>query len=492
MVRLEIEEIQSKKAHLAPKLFKQLDIYEGDILSIAEPNTGKKIVALATKDNETFEHKVGLGREHIRSLGVDEGFTIEITPYREGLVPIRSIELGLAPASERTTRVEDQLLSVKKNERELLQFLGDRVFTINSKFEWDEYDLLISIEDTKPKLSSDDVARFGELEDFKYKWVGSEIKTFNGVLFIDISGSMKKKDMRCEGVDWAIERMEQEFKDPEARKFFQEIRGKKRISRLNGSLLAALKYLVEKIGRGVGEKIAVILYTTRAYVVDFGDGEMYYNSSQPTEDIASKLLKDAKETFHGKTNLLDALKDAREIIKDFPINKMKMFVVLTDGKVDKELECLEYFKDHIFPRGDIVVNTLGIGERINEDFLSHVANNSGGNYYHVENLRELVEKYSEYAMNLEIRGSSESIDSWKGSNTHEKVQQKTYNVPRCPSCSQGLSYYQDDWYCHGCQRYVGEINVSNLPVCSSCGKYLSYFDKNSSWYCYYCDRQEDI
>lgn len=484
MVRLKIMEKKGEKASLAPKMFKQLDIYEGDILSIIEPNTGKKTVALATKDYEIWEGSIGLSHEHISSLGVDEGFTIEITPYREGLVPIRTVEIGLARLRDGKRRVEDHILSVKKNEKELLRFLGNKLFTINSKFEWEKYNILVSIENTEPKLMSDDVARFGELESFSYKWVGSEIKTFNGILFIDISGSMEREDMVCEGLDWAVERMEQEFRDPEARDLFQIIKGKHNISRLNGSLIAALKYLVEKIGRGVGEKIAVILYTTDVHAVDFGNGTMYYNSSQPAEDIASRLIGKAKKTHHGKTNLIDALKKGHQITKEFPINKMKMFVILTDGKVDNEKECLDFFKDHVYPRGDIVVNTLGIGEKINEDFLSNIANNSGGNYYHVENLKELVEKYSEYAMNLEIKGSNVSIESWK----EDRI---SSNIPRCPSCNSGLSYYNNSWYCHKCERYLQGIDDRNIPVCDICGFYLSYFDKNSRWYCYRCEKHID-
>ncbi len=496
MVRLEIEKVEAKKARLAPKIFRELDIYEGDILSITEPNTEKKIVALASKHNGTSEKRVGLGKDHIKSLGVDEGFRVEITPYREGLVPVREVKLGIAPASSKAVRAEDRMLSIKKNEKELLQFLGDRVFTINSKFEWDRYDVVVSIEETVPELRADDVARFGELENFKYEWVGKEVKTFNGILFIDVSGSMEREDMMCQGIDWAIDRMKQEFTDPEAQKFFEEVQGKRRLSRLNGSLLAALKYLVEKIGRGVGEKIAVMLYTTNAHVVTF-DGNQYYNSSQPHDRVANTILKRAKDIHHGKTNLLDALKQARDISKDFPINKMKMFVILTDGEVDHEKESLDFLQKHIYPRGDIVVNTLGIGDEINEDFLATVANNSGGQYHHIRDLKELVEKYSEYAMNLEIQGKEESIVSWKRSLGSESGQVKEtseyYAKPKCPHCGTGLVYSDNDWYCYGCQVYVGsEIEVRNVPSCERCENFLSYIEDENSWYCYECEEWVDI
>lgn len=486
MVRLEIEKNNISKAQLAPKLFNHLDIHEGDILSITEPNTGKKAVALASKSNEVLDKRIALSDDHVNSLGVDEGFTVEVTPYREGLVAVREVELGVSPASDGGMRAEDRMLSIKKNERELLQFLGDHIFTINSKFKWDRYDVMISIEDTKPKLRSDDVARFGELDNFRYRWVGKDIKTFNGVLLIDISGSMEKVDMRCEGVDWAIERMEKEFTDLEAQEFFKEVKGKRKISRLNGSLLAALKYLVEKIGRGVGEKIAVLLYTSDAHIVDFGEGNKYYNSSQPPGKIASTLLKEAKQTHHGKTNLLEALNKAKDITKDFPINKMKMIVILTDGKVDNEGGSLDFFRKHIYPRGDIVVNTLGIGDSINEDFLARVANKSGGQYHHVSDLKDLVEKYSEYAMNLEIQGAEEAITSWNESRDVTR-KQYSYDKPLCPTCKNGLSFYQGYWYCRACERYIDSIVEKNYPDCDRCGKPLSYFDEEDAWYCYDCE-----
>jgi len=499
MVKLQIEKVSTRKACLAPSLIKQLDIHEGDILSIKEPSTGKKVVALATKNHEIPESKVGIGGELIKSLGVDEGFTIELTPYREGLVPVREVELGIQPATSGGIRAEDRMLSIKKNEKELLQFLGDRVFTINSRFEWEKHDVIITIEDTKPELRIDDVARFGELEDFQYKWVGKEVKTFNGILFIDISGSMEREDMRCKGIDWAIDRMKQEFTDPEAQDFFREVQGKENLSRLNGSLLAALKYLVEKIGRGVGEKIAVILYTTESHIVEFGEGNKYFNSAQPTERVASKLLREAKNIRHGRTNLLDGLKKARKINKEFPINKMKMYVILTDGQVDHEKDCLNFFEEHIYPRGDIIVNTLGLGNDINEEFLSKVARNSGGQYHHVEDLKELVEKYSEYAMNLEIQGAKESIQSWRESRTQDQIideqmveSNASINKPRCSSCGSGLSYYEEEWYCHKCERYIRGVEEKNFPRCEGCGRYLSYFEDDDSWYCYECEIYVEI
>lgn len=492
MVRLIIEKVDTKKAKLAPRLFDQLDIHEGDILSISEPNTGKKIVALAGKTREISEEKVGLNEEHVNSLGVDEGFTVEITPYREGLVPVREVELGIQPASDEDVRAEDLMLSIKKNEKELLDFLGDKLFTINSRFIWDEYGVMVSIEDTKPELGVDDVARFGELDDFTYKWVGKEVKTFNGILFIDISGSMEKEDMRCEGIEWAIDRMRQEFTDQEAQRFFDRVQGRKKLSRLDGSLLAALKYLVEKIGRGVGEKIAVMLYTSKAHIVEFEDGEKYFNSSQPTERVASRLLSKAENIHHGKTNLLEALQKGKEVSKEFPINKMKMFVILTDGEVDHEEKCLKFFQKHIYPRGDIVVNTLGIGNMINERFLSHIARNSGGQYHHVEDLQELVEKYSEYAMNLEIRGAQETLKEWKSAQKKDHTTTPAYDIPQCTSCDSGLSYFNDSWYCHNCENYVEGIREGDFPKCSSCNKYLSYIDEQNSWYCYKCEKYVEI
>ncbi len=495
MVQLGIKRTKTETAELNPDLFNELIQGEESIISIKEPNTGKNIVSRVTKKDDIGEGKIGLNLEQIRSLGIDENFPVEVSPFQGDIKYVNEVKLGISPSSEDKAKVEDRVLSLKKNEQKLLKFLQDKIFTVNTIFEWDEYDVAISIEETNPVLGSEDVGKLGEDIDFSYKWTGGEIKSFNGVLFLDISMSMEEEDMNCEGVEWAIERMSQEFDDPTASNFFDKIRGRNRISRLEGSLLAAMKYLVEKIGRGVGEKTAVILYTTEAHVVQFDEGVPYYDSSQPPDDVANRLLKKANETFHGKTNLLNGLKKAKEITKDFPINKMKMFVILTDGKVDDEKECYDFFRKHIYPRGDIVINTLGLGDSIHEEFLEDIAQKSGGQYHHVDDLKDLVEKYSEYAMNLEVRGAKDTIDVMKESKNYGRKKWKnssSVKVPRCPQCESGLSYYQESWFCHSCEQYVDIKSSKKFPICGKCGYPLSFFEEYEAWYCYNCEKYSEI
>lgn len=493
MVKLTVKKIHQDRIKINYKIAQKLDINPGDVVTITEPSTRKNVVGLVSLENNFDENKIGINNDLIESLGVDEGFPVQINPYRKGLVPVKGVTLGISSSKDVTRSSEDVLMQIKRNEGDLLNFLGDKLFTINSKFTWDRFDVKINIEDTTPSLRADDVARFGELDNFKYRWVGKEVKTFDGILFIDVSGSMeKKKDMYCKGIDWAIDRMENEFTGLKAQKFFDQIKGKKKVSRLNGALLAALKYLVEKIGRGVGENIAVILFSDQGEVVEFKGGKKFYDSSQPAKQVANHLLDKAMDTWHGKTNLLDALKESKEITRDFDIDKMKMFVILTDGKVDNEKETYQYIKEHIFTRGDIVVNTLGLGKKTNENFLTQVANKSGGRYFNVNDLKELVEIYSEYAMNLEIQGLKENIDSWKGDRDLDEYEvQNEPNIPRCPECGSPLSYYSDNWYCHDCEKYIEGIDETDVPKCSSCENYLSYFE-DDGWYCYFCEEYRDI
>jgi predicted RNA-binding Zn-ribbon protein involved in translation (DUF1610 family) len=504
MVSLRIQEIDVDKIVLHPTDGSVLGVEMGEIVTITEPNSGKKTVGLVSIRQEVSNGNVGMNRTLFESIGMEEGFNVEVLPYKKPLVPIESVELGLEPDKDMKIRKEDALMKVKTNEKGLLKFVGNQIFTINSKFNWNEYGLVVTIKNTRPPLGIDDVARFGELKDFTYSWIGSEVKSFDGELLIDVSGSMKTRDMPFQDMESTINRMEAEFTGDSAQQFFNVLKGSGNyVKRYEGAAMCALMYLVEKIGRGVGDNISVILFSDQAVTIPFGE-QPYYNSKfGDSIDAGETILYEIDKLWHGMTNLEQALVNAIDNAKSFDRSRMKMFVILTDGKVDNEEQTKELLRKRLIPRADIIINTLGLGPKVNDEFLDWLARSTGGQYHKVWGLKELLKIYSNYALNLEIRGSDAAVESWVEEEsevagplaslptaempTSENIPKE---IPRCTSCSEPLAFISkySSWYCNKCGTYDQDVKVEDVPQCSSCKEYLSYIPQYEKWYCYECEK----
>ena len=121
------------------------------------------------------ENSVEMDRILFESIGLDMGFEVDIEPYYDEMISVDSGEFGIMADPAAGPRDEDALITVKTNELELLDFMGDRVFMKSSKFNWKEHGLIISIKKTNPKLQPGDVARFGELKSFSFGWADEHV-----------------------------------------------------------------------------------------------------------------------------------------------------------------------------------------------------------------------------------------------------------------------------------------------------------------------------
>lgn len=289
-------------------------------------------------------------------------------------------------------------------------------------------------------------------------------KPFDAVLMLDVSGSMKTRDMYIQDVGEVVERMRPHLGHGSSQEFLGQFREGETVRRFDGVAMCSLLYLIEKIDRGVGDNIAVIPFSDRVHTVMF-DGTPYYRSSQSKIDEASALIVSKIENMHhGLTNTALAFEEAIEISKEYDRSRPKMFILLTDGKADNEAAVLQIMEDRIMPRGDIILNAVGLGSSCNDAFLDHICRMTGGTYHAVAGLGELASIFSKYAMEFSVAGS----DMGPGSDPAAIPSAAEYVIQpsapasgeACPGCGGSLRFVKkyDSWYCVMCYKYKQEFD----------------------------------
>ncbi len=407
-MKLTIEEKHIKTFMLNQETASELSIQEEDILIGKNPINQKTVAGRAEFSDEIEKNNIGLPRELFESIGLDTGFELELEKFSSKPPKVKEIEFGF---ENRDSSKKDPLSIVKENEKEFIDFIQYKIFTKNSKFLWPEKQLLVSIEKTYPEIGRDEIGDFTEIEEFSYVWGGSELKSFDGVLLIDMSGSMEKKDLKMEDIDWVVERIDSGIQGEMTSGFLNQLKERMNIKRSEGAAFCALMYLVQKIGRGVGDKISVIPFSTEAIPIKFQNENYFSSRVGTTKDAAENIVDEINYAKRGRTNISGALVKAIEVIKDFDRDKMKMIVMLTDGEpkppsIDDGQSVRRTVEERLAPRRDVIINTIGLGHEVDHHLLEEIATMTGGEYTYVNSLQGLTQAYSRYATSISIKGTS--------------------------------------------------------------------------------------
>lgn len=408
MVSLKIKERKGGEGFLNSNDASLLDAEIGDVIIIQHPRIKSKASVTIDIDDNVEAGTIELDRTIYESISLNVGRDANIERYEGALVPVEYVEFGLGPAPG-TKSSKDLMVVANENQKEFRTFLGNRVFMKNSKLIWDKYGIEFTIKGTeREKLSKDDVARFGSIKEFAFLSTGSGPVSFDGILMIDVSGTMGTEDMLIPDLGWMMDDMGKEFTSSKSKKFLDSIKGKETITRFDAATLCALKYLIEKVARGSGDNISIILFSNNAEPIYFGK-DIFYNESSTKQifEAGDTIIRSVQDYTHNLTNMTDAFEKAIDVAKRLPKDKMKMFVLLTDGKpqgTDNEDSVLEIVRTRISPRKDVVVNTLGLGREVNDDFMAQIVEMTGGRYHHVSTFEELAKIYSKYAREFKIIG----------------------------------------------------------------------------------------
>ena len=189
-------------------------------------------------------------------------------------------------------------------------------------------------------------------------------------------------------------------------------------------------FVLDRSGSMAGDKLA---YTKQAvsYAVghlrpgDYGSLTVYDNEVETLLPSQHILSKDAVKGIvsrifpGGSTNLSGGLiAGYREVMKHNQPGQTNRVLLLTDGLAnagitDKDILCHRAQK---MREMGVAVTTLGVGNDFDEDLLTAMAEESGGNYYFIENTdmiprifaQELESLLSVVAQNVKLRFASSS------------------------------------------------------------------------------------
>lgn len=403
-LELEIRKGSNKRIEVNPKDAEEIDVESGDLVILVDEDADESCVGKVTIANTVEAGYVVLDQVLIDTLSSDEGNKVSMERFESQLRELDRVTFGIIPLEG--ADINQVLKTARQKEAQLINFMNGRAITRGQKFVWDEGKMIIEILGTVPQLRSGDVALITKeiLGGFDYKPSSTAIP-FDGILLIDISGSMRRADIQVKNIKQVVTHLKGGFTSEAVRAFLDKFEEGATVERCDAAALSALVYLSEKVGRGKGERIAIIPFSNAATIIDF-NGKMFYDAGSDLNIamVAEKIVS-AVRNADGTTNLSAALLQATEIIKVFGENKIKMVVILTDGrptKPDNEAQVMEILKENLMPRNDIVMNAAGIGNNVDEMLLLEMVNKCRGNYTRVTDLKLLVEWYGDLARDLKM------------------------------------------------------------------------------------------
>ena len=342
--------------------------------------------------------------------------------------------------------------------------------------------LQVTINSTKPELSEGQAAHFNNIEEFSYTWANKQNGGYDSVLMIDLSGSMDTEDMRMdETAHDTLKSINSKFTGKHGTVLMERLKDKDVVSRIDGTSLAVLNY-----SQSQGSSFGLVYFSDEGIPVTFSNEAGQYNASSntPATELGEAMLGEIVKNWHGKTNLADGLLKAIEVAKELGHVKHKMITLLMDGKPEDGEKCLQIINKRIVPRKDMIINTLGYGPNIDENFLITVAEKTGGKYQEIQDVNELIQIFSNMAVKFKVQGSRELLDlhSIRG----EAAKADATEI-YCKKCGQHASFMGKHgwWYCDTCNKYLEKGEFQNK--CIKCKKPLTFLGNSKRWFCYDCN-----
>ena len=230
----------------------------------------------------------------------------------------------------------------------------------------------------------------------------TNLNSFDTIVLLDLSGSMYNKDFNMEKIELSIDSIKDNFDSKFFEYFLSEIDGEKEISRYQGALIGILFYIIKTIERKEDYNISIIPFSDNAEAIKF-EGKKFFSSSQSDlEIIFDRLIKDIEEFLRGKTDIRSAIEESIEVMKELKKDRMKMIVLLTDQNPDEKsndskIVIQNLIKDRLSPRKDIVINTVGLGDDVDEELLNSIASKTGGEFMKAESMSDLDDAFSRFS-----------------------------------------------------------------------------------------------
>jgi hypothetical protein len=334
------------------------------------------------------------------------------------MIALEYVEFGLKPITEEAN-TEDLVSRAAKAVKSLEKLIGGRLVYPGMSFNWPDLEVKVEIMNTRPSLEGKQFAKLAfealrEKTGYQFKTVGIATP-FNAILCIDTSGSMKTTDVPVLDIAHAREGLKDLAGDStDIQKFLDRFQEGSNVSRAEAAAMAVLLYLAEKVGRGYGEKVAVVTFEKEVGVMTFlnsntGDVQPFVECTGKEKSLGLQIISthvvDAVEAGGTLTDMGNALMKAHEILEQFgEPTKPTMIIMLTDGMTTSGPPPMKILKESFDDPSSLVLYCIGLGERseIDEDLMLAMSQYGNGTYRHVDNMRDLLEWYgrlaSEFAM----------------------------------------------------------------------------------------------
>lgn len=402
MMELKVMGTDTEHFTIGPETASKLDISEGDILLAKNPVNHKSIAGEVTIDKSVEEKTVLVDKTIFESIGLDDGSEIMVSKYEKEIRKPVKVDFKV---ERRENSNSDFPSLVEEDEEEFIDFVKNRKWTKDSRFLWEDKNLMISLDGTDLQDGEENVFALTELEEFNCNYTDS--KSYSGVLLVDLSGSMETRDLVMEEIDQVVEKISDGIESTKTTKFLEELSRESEIKRVQGVTLCVLNYLFEQVKNDRIHKTSIILFSDEASIIEF-DGVDYFSvKASDIEDAFEEIIEEIRYHARGRTNISASLEEAVETMKDFEHEKIKQVLLLTDGEprpssVDDKDTVLDIVERRLSPREDVIINTIGLGDEVDHNLLDKIANKTGGEYTYVRSLEDLNEVYSEYSDPISI------------------------------------------------------------------------------------------
>jgi len=394
MIELKVNETETEYFIIGPDTASRLEIAEKDVLLAENPVNHKSIAGEVKIEKGVEEGTVFIDVSLLNSIELEKNSKLLISSYEKEIIKPVDAEFTIERIEESD---EDPIKLIKEGEEEFIDFLKNRMWTKDSKFLWDDKKLVVSIDEGNSEIEKNSVVDFTRLEEFSYRFIDKKVKSYSAVLLIDLSGSMEMKDLTTEGIESMLDKIEESIQGDE--EFLEILKNESKIKRSQGAILYCLTYLIQEVEKGLGEKMAVVLFSDESSIITFNDRKYFSTELCGINRASEKIIDDIKYHPRGRTNISAALTEAIETMKDFEHEKMKMILLLTDGEphppsVDDKKKVIDIVENRLAPRKDVIVNTMGLGDEVDHNLLDKIASKTDGEYTYVKNLQGLIETCS--------------------------------------------------------------------------------------------------
>ncbi|MHA1914370.1 MAG: vWA domain-containing protein [Promethearchaeota archaeon] len=389
-------------AMVSPRTQYSLSLKQGDILAFEDELTGAMGAGKVDILESTPDNVIIIDSEILEASGIGS-FEVKVSKNQRTIIPLQSISLGISPISGEG--IWEIISTARENVESMKGWISNYIIFKGIKLRWNAVNIACSILDTVPDLTGDIFAKVTENTTLSLSPVG--LIPFNAILIIDISRSMMARDVLVVNIAPAIEGIKAAMESREIQEFLKHFKDGVNIPRRISAAFAAVLFLSEKVGRGFGEKVAVIRFADEAQIMPFGNG--YYMDSASgkkgvLEDAARMIVDRIGNSYGQATNMGAAMLKANNVLHEFQRispDQPTMIVLLTDGIPTDGQDFLNEVKK-LSENVNVVTYIVGLGNP-DDQLMARAAALCGGEYFKPEDAGELLVWYSKRARDLTVK-----------------------------------------------------------------------------------------